>query len=259
MNSIITKIQDQIGIITINREKQLNALNSEVIREISETLDQWRDHQEVRVLVITGSGQKAFAAGADIKEFADYDVEQGTELSRRGQTTLFDKLEYYPKPIIAAINGYALGGGLELALACHLRISSHNGVFGLPEITLGLIPGYGGTQRLPHIIGKTKAYDMLFTGKPIDADTALSWGLISDIYNINELQEQAISRAQTIAQMSPLVTAKLIHCVNAAYYDSGREGFTEEIQNFGASFGTQDAKAGIQAFLNKEKPKFEGK
>ncbi len=259
MNSILTETKDQVGLITIQREKQLNALNKEVISEISEILNLWRADESVRVLIITGTGEKAFAAGADIKEFADYDITQGTALSREGQVNLFDKIEFYPKPIIAAINGYALGGGLELALSCHLRIASHNGIFGLPEITLGLIPGYGGTQRLPQLIGKTYAYEMLLSGKSIDADTALRLGLISELYSIDELQEKAFKKAVSIARMSPLVTSKLIHCVNSGLYDDDRAGFEEEIKNFGACFGTEDAKEGIRAFLNKEKPEFKGR
>ncbi len=259
MNTINTSIENQIGLIELARQKQLNALNRELMGEVSQVLDDWKENSDVRVIIITGAGDKAFAAGADIKEFADYDTVSGTELSRFGQVNLFDKIEFYPKPIIAAVNGYALGGGLELAMACHMRIASHNAQFGLPEITLGLIPGYGGTQRLPQLIGKTKAYEMLFSGASIDADTALSFGLISDLYNINELRDGALKIASKIAQMSPLVTAKLISCVNASYYADGREGFEEEIKNFGACFATEDAKEGITAFIEKRKAKFEGR
>ncbi len=258
MNTINTKVENQIGLIELAREKQLNALNRELMGEISQTLEDWRENPDVRVVIITGSGEKAFAAGADIKEFAEYDTVSGTELSRYGQVQLFDKIEFYTKPVIAAINGYALGGGLELALACHLRVASHNAQFGLPEITLGLIPGYGGTQRLPQLIGKTHAYQMLMTGKPIDSETALRLGLISEVYNIADLRDSTTKLALDIAQKSPLVTSKLIHCVNAAYYEEGRNGFEEEIKNFGACFGTDDAKEGINAFLEKRKPKFEG-
>ncbi len=258
MNTINTIIKNKVGLIQLSRPKQLNALNRQLMAEISQQLDEWRDNSEVCVILITGEGEKAFAAGADIKEFADYDTVSGTELSRFGQVNLFDKIEFYNKPIIAAINGYALGGGLELCLACHMRFASHNAQFGLPESTLGLIPGYGGTQRLPQIVGKTKAYEMLFTAMTIDADMALKSGLISEIFNLNELREKTQEIAEKIAQKSPLVNEKLIKCVNAFYYDDGRNGYEEEIKNFGACFATQDAKEGISAFLEKRKPTFEG-
>ncbi len=175
--NILTSLEKQTAIITINRPKQLNALNKTTIEEISNALSNFKDNNEVRVVIITGAGDKAFVAGADIKEFADFNIDKGKDLAKTGQNILFDYIENFPKPVIAAINGFALGGGLELAMACHFRLASENAKMGLPEVGLGVIPGYGGTQRLPQLIGKGKAFELITTAKMINAQEALQYHL----------------------------------------------------------------------------------
>ncbi len=259
MENIKVHQENHIGILSISRPAQLNALNRNTLAEIGTQLDIWREDDAIRVVIITGEGNKAFAAGADIKELSECDVLAGTELSRFGQVNVFDKIEYYPKVVIAAVNGYALGGGCELAMACHLRIASNNAQFGQPETNLGLIPGYGGTQRLPQLIGKSRAYQMLLTGASISAATALEYGLVSALSAADTLMEDCQKLAAEIASKSPLVNQKIIHCMNAYYDEEGRDGYEEEIKNFGACFGTEDASTGIEAFLQKQKPKFIGR
>ena len=254
-NNILSQIADGVATITINRPQQLNALNKETIEELNAALNELEKDIAVRVVIITGAGEKAFVAGADIKEFAQFSAEQGKELSAKGHELLFDKVANFTKPVIAAINGFALGGGLELAMACHLRIASENARMGLPEVGLGVIPGYGGTQRLPQLIGKSKAMEMILTAEMIDATIALHYGLVNHVVAANELLEKCLEIANKIMKNSPMAIATAIQCVNAGYRD-GVNGYEVEIESFGRCFGTKDFIEGTSAFLNKQKPSF---
>ena len=245
--------QGFIQLIRINRPESLNALNKETLDELSSVLDVVKEDAKVRVLVITGSGEKAFVAGADIKEFADYGRREATAMSATGHEHVFDKIANFPKPIIAAINGFALGGGLELALACHIRYCSDNAKLGLPEVTLGLIPGYGGTQRLTRLIGKGRAMEMILSAKMIDAVTAHQVGLVNAVFIREELINGALEMAETIAKNSPMGIAAAIEAINAS---DTEKGFAKEIALFGKLFDGADKKEGVAAFLEKRKPNF---
>ena len=244
--------------ITIQRPQALNALNASVIGQLSEAIDTAQTDAEVQTIVLTGSGEKAFVAGADIKEFSDYNGREGKALAQKGQDLLFNRIERSSKPVIAAINGFALGGGLELALACHIRIASNNARMGLPEVSLGVIPGYGGTQRLPQIVGKGKAMEMILSARMIGADDAAACGLVNAVVSQEELLETAHKMAHSIMKNSPVAVATAIQAVLAGYED-GVNGFQAEINCFGASFETDDFKEGTQAFIEKRKPQFPGK
>lgn len=257
MENILTEVQNHILTITINRPEKLNALNTAVIRELNETLKHAATDKNVRVIILTGAGEKAFVAGADIAEFAHFTPAQGEELSRSGQQLVFDYIENYNKPIIAAINGFALGGGLELALSCHVRIASTNAKMGLPELNLGVIPGYGGTQRLAQIIGKGKAFEMILTSDMVTAEEGLRLNLVNHICSREELLGKATEIAAKMAAKSPVALATAIRAVNANYKD-GVNGFETEIKEFGNSFGTLDFKEGVTAFLEKRKAEFTG-
>ena len=251
--NLLVEKEHHTAILTINRPKSLNALNRSVLNELSTVLDELKYDAEIRVIIITGSGEKSFVAGADIKEFSDYGPAQAEELSRNGQAMVFDKIEKFNKPIIAAVNGFALGGGLELAMACHIRYASQNAKLGLPEVTLGLIPGYGGTQRLPKLVGKGIANEMIFSAKMISAMRAKEISLVNDVFEADELLTKAKELAAVIAQNSPMGIEKAIQAVNACDTD---KGFDTEIRAFGALFGEKDKKEGIEAFLEKRKPEF---
>lgn len=255
MENILIAHEGPVAIITVNRPKQLNALNKQTIEELNACLEEQKSNSEVRVVIITGSGEKSFVAGADIKEFADFSVQEGTELADRGQTTLFDYIENYPKPVIAAVNGFALGGGLELAMACHIRFGSSNAKLGLPEVTLGLIPGYGGTQRLAQLVGKGRAMEMIMSAEMISAERAYETGLINHLVDQADLLEAAKKLASRIARNSPQAINSAIKSVNAGYTD-GMNGFKVEIEEFGKCFGTEDFTEGTTAFLEKRKPQF---
>lgn len=255
-NILLEKLQD-ISIITINRPEKLNALNKQTIEELHHALEAENLDPVSKVIIITGSGTKAFVAGADISEFAHFSVTEGEQLAAQGQKMLFDFIENLQTPVIAAVNGFALGGGLELAMAAHFRIASDNAKMGLPEVTLGVIPGYGGTQRLPQLIGKGRALELIMTGKPIDAQTALNYGLVNHVVTQDELLPLAKSLASGIARNSTVAIARAIESVNAAYKD-GVNGYEREIKNFGFCFGTKDFKEGTTAFLEKRKPNFPG-
>lgn len=258
MNNLIIETNNGIQTITINRPKKLNALNKETIGELSKALIEAKNNDKVRVIILTGSGEKAFVAGADIAEFASFSVEEGKELSRSGHQSLFDLVENLSKPVIAAVNGFALGGGLELAMACHIRVASENAKMGLPEVSLGVIPGYGGTQRLPQLVGKGKANEMIFTAVMVSAEEGLTWGLVNKVVPLEELIPTCEKLAGKIMKNSPMAISKAIIAVNAGYHD-GQNGFEKEIEEFGNAFGTEDFSIGTQAFLNKEKPNFTGK
>ncbi len=252
---ILTKIDDDgVLIITINRADKLNALNSTVLKEIAAALKAHVDNADVNGVIITGAGKKAFAAGADISEFANFDAAEGRDLSVSG-IPIFKGVETYPKPVIAAVNGYALGGGCELTMACHLRVASENARFGQPEVNLGLIPGYGGTQRLIQLIGKGKALELLMTADLIKAPEALQLGLVNYVVPFEELMPKCKAILAKIATKSPVAIDKVIQAVDG-YYTDGVDGLANEAKLFGECFGTDDFKEGTTAFLNKRKAEF---
>ncbi len=252
---LVKNLSPYIRLITINRPKQLNALNREVIRELHEALEA-AENDDTRVVILMGSGEKAFVAGADIKEFMHFTPEEGRRLSEEGHRLLFDFVEQMKTPVIAAINGYALGGGLELALASHIRIASENAKMGLPEVSLGVIPGYGGTQRLAQHIGKGRAMEIILTAKPVDAQKAYTYGLVSDVVPLEKLLDRAVEFAEMLIKNSPSAMGLAIEAVNAAY---GRDGFKTENELFGKAFETEDFKEGTTAFVERRKPDFKGK
>ena len=258
MENILIDRQDNIAIVTINRPEKLNALNKATIQELHEGLNSLNEDKSVKVIIITGSGEKAFVAGADISEFAHFSIEDGGKLAAKGQELLFDFVQNLSTPVIAAVNGFALGGGLELAMACHFRVASKNAKMGLPEVTLGVIPGYGGTQRLPQLVGKGRAMEMIMSAAMIDAETAKNYGLVNHVVPQAELLEFTKGIATKIARNSSVAIAKAIEAINANYED-GVNGFESEIKNFGACFGTEDFKEGTTAFLEKRKAVFTGK
>lgn len=251
--NILLEKQEKINIITINRPESLNALNGKTIKEISDALSILENDTNCRVIIITGSGQKSFVAGADIKEFSDFGQNEAEELARNGQNLLFNKIENLKKPVIAAINGFALGGGLELAMSCHIRYASENAKLGLPEVTLGLIPGYGGTQRLPKLVGKGIANEMIFSAKMISAERAKEIGLVNEVYPIENLLPKTIELASLISKNSSQGISKAIAAVNAS---DNQNGYELEIKSFGELFDMEDKKEGISAFINKRKPNF---
>jgi len=255
--NLLVSSNNGIQTITINRPEQLNALNKATISELHEALKAAEADKTVNVVVLTGAGPKAFVAGADIKEFAHFEVEQGRELSAEGQHKLFDVVENLSTPVIAAINGFALGGGLELAMSAHFRLASDNARMGLPEVSLGVIPGYGGTQRLAQLVGKGKAFEMVMTAGMIKADEALSLGLVNYVTTPEELLDKCYEIAGKIMKNSPTAISSAIRSVNAGFKD-GVNGFETEIDEFGKCFGTEDFKEGTTAFLEKRKPQFTG-
>ena len=254
-NNIKSKQKNSVCHLTINRPEQLNALNEETILELNQAINSANKDPKVRCIILSGSGNKAFVAGADIKEFASFDTSSGENLSRRGQELLFDLLESIGTPTIAAINGFALGGGLELAMSCHIRLSSDTAKMGLPEVTLGVIPGYGGTQRLAKLVGKGRALEMIMTGNMISAKQAKSWGLVNDVFSQEELIFNAEKIAERIKKNSPMAIARAIKSVNAGF-KTGVDGFEVEKKEFGNCFGTPEFIEGTKAFMEKRKPNF---
>ncbi len=256
-NNLLVDIQGLVATVTINRPNQLNALNKETIEELSNVLTNLEENNGVGVIILTGSGEKAFVAGADIKEFANFNIAQGGELAHKGQQLLFNKIENLTKPVIAAVNGFALGGGLELAMASHIRIASTNAKMGLPEVSLGVIPGYGGTQRLAQLVGRGKAMEMVVTAGMISAEDALSWGLVNQVVAQEELLNKANEIASKILNNSGAAITAAIRAINANYID-GVNGYDTEIEEFGKCFGTKDFTEGTTAFVEKRKPNFRG-
>ena len=256
--NLLISIEDKIATVTINRPTKLNALNKATISDLSKAIKLLGKNDDVRVIILTGFGEKAFVAGADISEFANYTIVEGAQLASEGQESLFDFIENLKKPVIAAVNGFALGGGLELAMACHFRIASDNAKMGLPEVTLGLIPGYGGTQRLPQLVGKGRAMEMIMTATMISAEEAKQYGLVNHVVSQAELLDFTKGIAQKIIKNAPFAIGKAIKAINANYTD-GKNGFDTEIKSFGKCFGTQDFKEGTTAFLEKRKAEFTGK
>ena len=254
-NNILVNPKGAITTIMINRPEKLNALNKETIAELHDAFSDANEDIDCRCIIITGSGEKAFVAGADISEFADFNVSQGAELARKGQELLFSFVADLETPVIAAVNGFALGGGLELAMSAHFRVASDNAKMGLPEVSLGVIPGYGGTQRLPQLIGKGKAMELIMTAGMIGAEEAKSWGLVNHVVTQNELLPLCEKIASKIVRNSSTAITAAIKSINANF-DKTKDGFETEINQFGNCFGTDDFNEGTTAFLEKRKPDF---
>ena len=254
--TLLTSIESNILTITINRTDKLNALNKTVMAELEDAIITLEKDESVKAAIITGSGQKAFVAGADISEFSGLTKEEGMDLAKRGQE-IFSKIENAAKPIVAAVNGFALGGGCELAMACHFRTASENAQFGQPEVNLGLIPGYGGTQRLAQLVGKGRAFELLMTGNLINAETALRYGLVNHVVKQEELLDKTKAILQTIINKAPIAINRCIKAVNAGV--NKNNGYEVEMEAFGECFATDDMKEGAAAFLERRKPVFKGR
>ncbi|BAO75678.1 enoyl-CoA hydratase/isomerase family protein [Winogradskyella sp. PG-2] len=257
-SNITSGFDSGITTITINRPNKLNALNKDTIQELHDAFDEANEDIETKVIIITGSGEKAFVAGADISEFANFSINEGGKLAAQGQALLFDFIENLGTPVIAAVNGFALGGGLELAMSCHFRVASTNAKMGLPETSLGVIPGYGGTQRLPQLVGKGRAMELVMTAGMIDANTAKDYGLLNHVVEQDELIPLCKKIAGKIIRNSSVAISKAIKAINANYKD-GKDGYKVEIKQFGKCFGTKDFVEGTTAFLEKRKADFPGK
>jgi enoyl-CoA hydratase len=255
--NLLTAVENNVLTITINRPDKLNALNKKTVEEIRQAVTDGEKSEEVKAIIITGAGPKSFVAGADIAEFVGLSVEQGKALAKAGQDA-FRKIETCSKPVIAAVNGFALGGGCELSMACHLRIASDNAKFGQPEVNLGLIAGYGGTQRLIQYIGKTKAAELHMTADMISAEEALKLGLVNYVVPQDQLISKCLELIAKIRTKSPKAITGVINSVNA-YFENGVDGFEKEIEEFGKCFATEDFKEGTSAFLEKRKANFSGK
>lgn len=255
--TLLTNLENGIFTITINRPDKLNAINKIVMAELDLVMEEVYSDQEIKSVIITGAGPKAFVAGADISEFLGLTVDEGKSLAKKGQD-VFLKIEKCPKPVVAAVNGFALGGGHELAMACHFRIASDNAKFGQPEVNLGLIPGYGGTQRLVQLIGKGRAIELMITGNMIDANTALQYGLVNYVVPQPELLAKASAVLSVANSKAPLAVAKCIEAANAVF-DETKNGYKVEMTGFGNCFGTEDMKEGASAFLEKRKAEFRGR
>ena len=255
--TLLTTLEDGIFTITINRPDKMNALNRDVIEDLSQAISEVYERSDIRSAIITGAGEKAFVAGADISEFTSLDAAGGEALARKNQQLVFDRIEQAPKPIVAAVNGYALGGGCELALACHFILASENAKFGQPEVNLGLLPGYGGTQRLTQAVGKGRAMQLIMTGEMVSAQDAEQYGIANAVVPAAELLNAVKKILLTIHTKAPLAIARVIACINN--FDHSQRGYDFEIQQFGECFGTADKVEGTNAFLEKRKPVFTGK
>lgn len=255
--NILIEIDEPLAVIIINRPKKLNALNKETIQELHDAFKMLDENPKIKAIILSGSGDKAFVAGADIAEFAHYDAKKGKKLAQKGQELLFNYVENLNTPVIAAINGFALGGGLELAMACHFRLSSEQSKMGLPEVSLGVIPGYGGTQRLPNLVGKGKAMEMILSAGMIPASEALKWGLVNYVVEQEELMPLAMKIAGKLSNNSPVAIKYAIKAINAGF-NNNAAGYKTEIDAFGKCFGTSDFKEGTTAFLEKRKADFPG-
>jgi enoyl-CoA hydratase len=251
--TLLLETSDRICTITINRPEKLNALNKMVIEELGDAIQRLQDDAEVGAIILTGAGPKSFVAGADISEFLSLDAGGGAALARIGQEKVFNRIEQSRKPVVAAVNGFALGGGCELAMACHLRFAAESARFGQPEVNLGLIPGYGGTQRLIQLIGKGKALELLMSANMIDAAEAHRLGLVNQVTAPEELLTTTRNFLQTVLSKGPKAVSRVIMAVNA-FYDNTKNGLEEEIRLFGECFGTDEMKEGVGAFLEKRKP-----
>ncbi len=256
--NLLLSLNNRILRITINRESKLNALNKLTLAELHAALSDAFNNPEVGGIILTGAGPKAFVAGADISEFADLNTDEGHIFAQEGHHKVFDRMHASEKPIIAAINGFALGGGLELAMACHIRIASENARLGLPEVTLGLIPGYGGTQRLSQLVGRGRALEMILTADMITAAKALEIGLVNEVVAPENLLAAAEEKMNKILSRAPIAVGAAINAVNASLTD-GVNGFEEEINQFARCFDTADFKEGVSAFLEKRPAQFKGR
>ena len=256
-NNILSETLNNITTIIINRPTKLNALNKETIQELHLAFKNAEENSNTKVIIITGSGEKAFVAGADISEFVHFSVSEAENLASEGQTLLFDFIANLSTPVIAAINGFALGGGLELAMAAHFRVACDQAKMGLPEVSLGVIPGYGGTQRLPQLVGKGRAMEMIMTAGMIDAPTALNYGLVNHITTQEELLLLAQKIASKIIRNSSIAISSAIVAINAGY-TAGQNGYDAEVSQFGKCFGTEDFREGTTAFLEKRRADFPG-
>lgn len=258
--SEVIKFKKEEGILflTISRVEAMNALNKEVLNSLKELFEKAREDEEVKGVILTGEGEKAFVAGADIKEFSNYTPFQALEMSQFGQE-LFSKIENFPKPVLAAVNGFALGGGCELAMACHIRIASKNAKFGQPEVSLGIIPGYGGTQRLPRLIGLGRALELILTGKMIDAEEALRIGLVNKVVEQNELIEETKKILKQIIEKAPLAIELALKTIISGKEMELEDGLKLEASNFACLFSTEDMKEGVSAFIEKRKAVFKNK
>jgi enoyl-CoA hydratase len=255
-DNITTRIENGILYLTINRETKLNALNIQTLKDIKEAILAIYENKEVQGVILTGAGSKAFAAGADIAEFANFNVEEGTRMSANGHDVL-NTIEKCPKPVIAAVNGFSLGGGCELAMACHIRVAAENAKFGQPEVNLGLVPGYAGTQRLAQLVGRGLALELLVTGDVINAAEAYRIGLVNHVVTQDQLMAKCEEIINKVKTKAPLAIASVVRCVNA-HYDKKIDGNNVEINEFGNFFGTEDFKEGTQAFLEKRTANFKG-
>lgn len=254
---LLVELKNNVLYIIINRPQKLNALNKEVLKELAHAVASAQTDKQVKAILLTGAGEKAFVAGADISEFQSYTLEEGKTLAKDGHDHVFNAIENSSKPVIAAINGFALGGGLELAMACHIRIASDNTKLGLPEVTLGLIPGYGGTQRLAQLVGKGLAFEMIFTADMISAEKAYQIGLVNHVVALSELTAKAEEILEKIKQRAPLALSSAIKAINAGF-NAQMDGYQTEINEFGNCFNTKDFKEGVNAFLEKRKAQFLG-
>ncbi len=253
-NNLLTNVENGILTITINRPQAMNALNIETIAELGKAIDEACSNKEIKGIIITGAGDKAFVAGADIAEFANFTSKEGKEMAQNGHD-VFNKIENCPKPVIAAVNGFALGGGCELAMACHMRVASDKARFGQPEVNLGIIPGYGGTQRLPKLIGKGRAMELTLTADMVNAEDALKIGLVNHVVSFVDLIKKCTEILSKIATKGPLAVQKSIECINAS---DTKNGFDLEIKQFANCFDTEDFKEGTSAFVEKRKATFKG-
>ncbi len=256
--TLILEHQDATATVTINRAEKLNALNSATIAELDTAMKALAEDPGVRAVILTGAGEKAFVAGADISELAGLSREQGAEYARRGQA-VFRYIEQMPKPVLAAVNGFALGGGCELAMACHLRFASSTARFGQPEINLGIIPGYGGTQRLPRLIGKARALQLLLTGEMLEAARALEWGLVNKVIEPGQLMPETKKFAELLAAKAPLATQYILEALYRGMETDLDSALSIEADYFGKACATEDMKEGTAAFLEKRAPQFKGK
>ena len=255
--TLLTEYEGGILTVTLNRPKALNALNRQTLDDLSQLFSQDALKLEgLRGVILTGAGGRAFVAGADITEFCGLDAQGGMDMARKGQDIFF-LIERFVVPVIAAVSGYALGGGCELAMACHIRVASEKAKFGQPEVNLGLIPGYGGTQRLVQYIGKGRALELLMTADMIGAETAHSWGLVNHVVPHGEEIAKAKEILQKIATKAPIAISKIIETVNA-YFDEKQDGFAQEIVKFAETANTEDFKEGAAAFVEKRKANFKG-
>jgi len=251
------RIIDQIGILTIDRQDSLNAMNPDVLKELDQSVKGFISDEDLGVIIITGAGDKAFIAGADIKLMQDLDTKGGLEFGKLGQEVTMT-IEDSPKPVLAAINGFALGGGCEISMACHVRYASENAIFAQPEVKLGLIPGWGGTQRLPRIVGMGNATELIIGGHMIDAKEALRIGLVNKIFPLENLLEETINFAKEILKNGPDCIAESLRCINNSAGHSLMEGLDIEVEAFSKLFGTDETTEGLNAFVDKRKPKFRG-